>query len=170
MQKLSGALVLFGAWLALTSNGMAIPDQVIRWERIVGVIQPNNLVGSGTGQVTGGGQPWVTTDGRASVDLATGEVRFDLEGLVLVGGNNIGTRAGITQVRGTLVCDTDGSAGSGNSVLVNTPLVDLSAQGDANFAGNVGPLPGVCLTQPDIAFLIRNAGGSWLAAGVVRLP
>jgi hypothetical protein len=55
-------------------------------------------------------------------------------------------------------------------VLVNTPLVDLSLQGDANFSGNVGPLPAVCLTEPDIAFLIRNAGGSWLAAGVVRVP
>jgi|SRR6185369_15233318 hypothetical protein len=170
MRKLSGALVIFVAWLASSSNGLAIPDQVIRWERIVGVIQPGNVVGSGTGAVTGGGQPWVTTDGRASVDLATGDVRFDIEGLVLVGGNSIGTRGTITQVRGTLVCDTNGSAGGGNSVLVNTKLVDLSAQGDASLKDNIGPLPGVCLTEPDIAFLIRNAGGSWLAAGVVRIP
>lgn len=169
MRKLS-FFVVAGAWLALSSNGMAIPDQVIRWEMIVGVIQPNNVVGSGTGAVTGGGQPWVVTDGRASVDLATGDVRFDLEGLVLAGGNSIGTRGTIAQVRGTLVCDTNGSAGGGNSVLVNTPLVDLSLQGDANFSGNVGPLPAVCLSEPDIAFLVRNSGGAWLAAGVVRVP
>ena len=170
MRKLSVFSVVLGVWLALSSNGMAIPDQVIRWERIVGVIQPNNVVGSGTGAVTGGGQPWVVTDGRASVDLATGDVRFDIEGLVLAGGNSIGTRGTIAQVKGTLVCDTNGSAGGGNSVLVNTPLVDLSPQGDADFSGNVGPLPGVCLTEPDIAFLVRNSGGAWLAAGVVRVP
>jgi hypothetical protein len=170
MRKLSVFGALLGVWLASSSNGLAIPAQVIRWERIVGVIQPANVVGSGTGAVTGGGQPWVVTDGRASVDLATGDVRFELEGLVLAGGNSIGTRGTIAQVKGTLVCDTNGSAGSGNSVLVNTPLVDLSLQGDANFSGNVGPLPAVCLTEPDIAFLIRNAGGSWLAAGVVRVP
>jgi hypothetical protein len=172
MHKRSAFRILAGALLVLvlSSNGMAIPDQVIRWERIAGVIQPNNVVGSGTGAVTGGGQPWVVTDGRASVDLATGDVRFDMEGLVLDGGNSIGTRGTIAQVRATLVCDTNGSAGSGNSVLVNAPLVDLSAQGDANFSGNIGPLPGVCLTEPDIAFLIRNAGGAWLAAGVVRVP
>jgi hypothetical protein len=171
MKNLAIFVAILGVWLALSSNGMAIPAQVVRWERIVGIIQAGNVVGSGTGAVTGGGQPWVVTDGRASVDLATGEVRFDIEGLVLAGGNSIGTRGTIAQVRGTLVCDTNGSAGSGNSVLVNTELVDLSLQGDATLQkGNIGPLPGVCLTEPDIAFLIRNSGGAWLAAGVVRVP
>ncbi|HEX9444946.1 MAG TPA: hypothetical protein VGA73_12550, partial [Candidatus Binatia bacterium] len=73
-------------------------------------------------------------------------------------------------VKGTLVCDTNGSAGGGNSELVDTPTVPLSLQGEANFSGNVGPLPAVCLTQPDIAFLIRGASGSWFAAGIVREP
>jgi hypothetical protein len=170
MRKLSAVAALFGAWLASTSNGMAIPSQVVRWESIAGVIQPGNVVGSGTGAVTGGGQPWVATDGRASIDLGSGKLSFEVEGLVLAGGNSIGTPGTTNQVRGTLVCDTDGSAGSGNSVLVDTVLVPLSAQGDAEFSDNVGPLPGVCLTQPDIAFLIRIGSGRWIAAAVVRRP
>jgi hypothetical protein len=39
---------------------------------------------------------------------------------------------------GTLVCDTDGSAsGQKNSVIVDTPLVDLDDEGDAQFNGRV---------------------------------
>ncbi|HEY1373514.1 MAG TPA: hypothetical protein VGH50_13665 [Candidatus Binatia bacterium] len=163
---LSAALVasLFG------STVIAIPDREVRWDGIVGVIQTGNVVGSGTGAVTGAGQPWVVTDGRAEVDVSDGDLRFEVEGLVLAGGNSIGTRGTNAQVRGTLVCDTNGSAGGGNSVLVDTPLVALSAQGDAQFSGNVGPLPTVCATEPDIAFLIRSTGGNWFAAAVVREP
>ena len=70
-------------------------------------------------------------------------------------------------MKGTLVCDTNGSAGGGK--LVDTDLVDLDAQGAASFAGNVGPLPVAC-SEPDIAFVIRTAGGSWIAHGAVRRP
>jgi hypothetical protein len=35
----------------------------------------------------------------------------------------------VVQVKGTLVCDTNGSAGGGNSVIVDTPLVDLDEDG-----------------------------------------
>ena len=55
------------------------------------------------------------------------------------------------------------------STLVDTPLVTLSAQGDARFKGNVGALPAACTTQPNIAFLIRTGGGAWLASGMVRV-
>ena len=156
-------------WLIALSAGTA-QAQEVSWEQIIGIIQAGNLVGSGTGQVTGGGQPWSTTGGEAEVDLATGDVQFEVQGLVLAGGNAIGTRATVSQVRGTLVCDTDGSGGGGNSTLVNTPLVPLSPQGDAEFSGNVGPLPAACVNQPDIAFLIRIPAGRWIANGAVRTP
>jgi hypothetical protein len=70
-------------------------------------------------------------------------------------------------VKGTLVCDTDGSASRGNSVLVDTPLVDLDDQGNARFDGLIGPLPSACTTEPDIAFLIRVGAGRWIANGTV---
>jgi hypothetical protein len=153
-----------------SSTVIAIPAREVRWDALVGVIQTGNVVGSGTGAVTGAGQPWVVTGGRAEVDLSDGDLRFEVEGLVLAGGNSVGTRGTNAQVRGTLVCDTNGSAGGGNSVLVDTPLVALSAQGEAEFSGNLGSLPAVCTTEPDIAFLIRSAGGNWFAAGIVREP
>jgi hypothetical protein len=157
--------------------------QEVRWERIIGIQQPSDLVGVGTGQITGGA-PWETTDGEARVNLQTGRVRFRVEGLVLAVGSAgngaltglpIGTPAGVTQIKGTLVCDVNGSAGGGNSVLVDTPAVPLSAQGDAQFSGTVGPLPAVCSSEPDIAFVLRIVqpvafADRWIAAGAVRIP
>ena len=61
---------------------------------------------------------------------------------------------------------TDGSASGLNSILVDTPLVDLSDEGDAQFHGSVCALPAVCASEPDIAFLIR-AGTKWIANGTV---
>jgi hypothetical protein len=157
-----------GSWL-LPSISRAEPP-VVQWENIIGIIQAGNLVGSGAGQVTGGAQPWSTKEGFAKVNLNTGKVRFLVEGLVFAGGNSIGTPGPVVQVRGTLVCDTDGSAGDGDSVLVNTPLVDLDEQGGAKFVGVLGPLPEVCQAEPDLAFLIRTGGGNWIANGAVRKP
>src|SRR5262249_15907458 len=62
----------------------------VEWKQIVGIIQPGNTVGSGTGLVTGGGQPWTTTGGSAEVNLASGRLQFQVQGLVLAGGNAIG--------------------------------------------------------------------------------
>ncbi len=103
-----------------------------------------------------------------AVNLASGDLHFAVRGLVLAGGNFIGTRADVAQVRGTLVCDTTGSA-NGNSALVDTDLVPLSVQGNARFRGNVGPLPDACLNSPNIAFLIRSPRGLWIANGSVRV-
>ncbi len=159
---------LMAGWLVPTSS-MA-QSQSVLWDDIIGIIQAGNLVGSGTGQVAGGGQPWSTKQGFAKVNLRKGMVKFLVQGLVLAGGNGIGTAGAIDQVKGTLVCDTDGSAGGGNSVLVDTELVPLSDQGDAEFVGDVGPLPEACLNEPDIAFLIRIEAGRWIANGAVRKP
>jgi hypothetical protein len=107
--------------------------------------------------------------------LDTGEIQFSVKGLVLAGGNPIGTRADITAVKATLVCDTNGSAGGGNSTLVQTAAVPLSLDGDAHFSGNIGSLPAVCGSEADLAFLVRIAevngvavNGPWIAFGAVR--
>ena len=163
---LTGGFIVF--WLFPASVMAASPN--VLWDDIIGIIQAGNVVGLGTGHVTGGGQPWSTKQGNARVNLETGKVEFLVQGLVLAGGNSIGTPGPVTEVKGTLVCDTDGSAGGGNSVLVDTDLVPLDAQGDAQFVGDVGDLPPVCLTEPDIAFLIRTSGGAWIANGSVRKP
>lgn len=164
------ALVLVGAIAlqpGLRANAQA-NDGCLRWKEIIGIIQTGNTVGSGTGKVTGGLFPWHTTRGKAAVNLATGDLHFVVRGLVFAGGNSIGTRADVAQVKGTLVCDTLGSA-TGNSTLVDTDFVPLSLEGDARFSGNVGPLPDACLNSPNIAFLIRSQLGFWIANGSVRV-
>lgn len=81
-------------------------------------------------------------------------------------GNSIGNTGTVAQIKGTLVCDTNGSASGGNSILVDTPLVDLDDEGDAHFSGKVA-IPAVCVSEPDIAFLIRVGSGRWIGNGTV---
>ena len=164
-----GVLLLLAV---VTASG---EDPVVRWRQVVGIIQAGNVVGSGTGAIAGGFLPWTTTLSGARVNLATGQIQFLVKGLVLAGGNGIGTRGDITAVKGILVCDTNGSAGGGNSTLVQTAAVPLSSDGDANFTGRVGSLPAVCSSEPDLAFLLRIAevngvpvNGPWIANGAVR--
>jgi hypothetical protein len=158
--------VAAGALLATALASPAAADgnnSRVRWKTIIGIIQAGNLVGG----IGGGGQPWSTLGGDARVDLSSGRIDFEVRGLVLAGGNTIGTRAGIAQVKGTLVCDP----GATDQAIVDTPAVDLSLTGDAEFDGNVGPIPAVC-TPNNTAFLVRIAatapGDRWLANGAVR--
>jgi len=159
------SLVLGAGAIAQTAN--AAPGDSLRWQSVIGIAQANNIVGTGAGAVTGGGQPWSASGGHVSVDPYTGKIDFDVNGLVNAGGNAIGTPGAVVQVKGTLVCDTNGSASGGTtSILVDTPLVDLSEAGDAHFHGTVGALPAQCVNEPDVAFLIR-AGSRWIANGTL---
>ena len=137
--------------------------QSTTWFRIVGVITApgvQNMVGN----IQSGGFPWTTTSGTATVNFTSGAVAFNVEGLVLVGGPSSGTPDGVTSVKGTLVCN----AGATDQVIIDTPVVPLNPQGDAAFNGNFGTaLPPSCINNP--LFLIRVAGGAWIATGAVRL-
>ena len=167
---LSKAMILsaLGATF-ISGTALANNDDVLKWQSVIGIIQGGNTVGSGTGAVTSNGQPWSALGGQVRVDPDTGRIDFRVNGLVFAGGNSIGTPGTVAQVKGTIVCDTNGSASSpvGNSVFVDTPLVDLSEDGDAEFHGTVGPLPAVCSTEPDVAFLIRTASGKWIGNATV---
>jgi len=153
--------------VAVGPNASADPGATVHWQSVVGIIQANNVVGTGAGAVTGAPGPWSALGGHANVNLNKGQVEFSIRGLVLAGGNSIGTPGAVLQIKGTLVCDANGSAPGGVSVLVDTPLVDLDDEGNARFDGNVGPLPAVCGSEPDLAFLIRTSGGRWIASGAV---
>jgi hypothetical protein len=144
--------------LAMAAPSRADDSDVVHWQTVVGLIQAGNVVGN----INGGTQPWSTNGGEAGVNLRTGEVGFRVRGLVFAGGNTIGTPGTINQVKGTLLCD----AGATNTT-VDTPLVSLSATGDASFSGNVGPIPEIC-TSSNVAFLVRLGAGRWIANGAVR--
>jgi hypothetical protein len=159
---------------------IAVPgvvSQTASWKQIVGIIPVGNVVGSGTETVPGGFLPWTTTGGNAHINLQNGEIEFQVRGLVFAGGSptiTIGTPGPVTAVKGVLICDNNGSASGGNAVLVETSSVPLSATGDARFSGQIGPLPDVCASETDIAFVIRASAfggqateGPWIANGAV---
>jgi hypothetical protein len=158
-----GALLL----VAIASPSQADDSGFVRWKKIIGVAQANNPVGN-TNTVTGGGQPWSTLDGDVVVNLNDGFVYFEVRGLVLAGGNSIGTPGPVTNVVGTLLC---GLAAGETTAIISTSPVPLSAQGNAEFYGSFSSSTTSC-SATDVAFLlVANAvGGPWIGNGAVRVP
>ncbi len=133
--------------------------QSVKWRTVIGIMQAGNPVAG----ITGGGQPWSTLGGQTSINLSSGAVQFEVRGLVLAGGDTIGTPGAINQVKGTLVCVTGATP-----TVMDTPLVPLSARGDAEFDGSFGPIPTTCTTT-NMLFLIRIGANRWIANGAVRI-
>ena len=148
-----------GSALLISAAATPAAAESVKWRTVIGIIQANNVVAG----IGGGGQPWSTLGGEASVNLSTGRVDFEVRGLVLAGGDTIGTPGAINQVKGTLVC-----VNGATPVVIDTPLVTLNARGDAEFAGSVGPIPSTC-TATNVAFLVRIGAGRWIANGAVRI-
>jgi len=175
---LIGICVAFGATAAQAEN------KHVKWERILGVIVPGTASG-GLNFVAGVpsvGLSWAVTRGKAKVNLDTGRIKFDVEGLVLraappppvIGAPSpvIGVPSPlVTMVKGTVVCNSTGAADAAE--FGDTAAVPLSAQGEAEFHGTVTlALPSVC---ENVAFLIRVADSNflfdrWIAHGAVRKP
>jgi len=165
--------------LSSTPSSFADDVNVVQWEQIIGLAAPGTGIG---GSVVGGVQPitfpWTAHDGKAWVHLGTGQIKFNVSGLVLATSTPlavVGTIGVTTQVKGTLVCNGLSTA---LSTVVDSPSVPLDPQGNASFVGNVA-IPNDCMVTPDkLAFLVRvaEAPGNpflvnrWIAAGVVRTP
>jgi hypothetical protein len=159
--------------LVMSASAFAQNNNIVRWQQITGVITApgvDNPVGgttdangNKTNQIHSGAGPWTTRGGSASVNLATGEGSFDVEGLVLNGGNASGTPGPINSVVGTLVCHP----GTASQAILDTAAVELSPQGNAegSFRLNV---PAGCASP---VFLIRipQAGLRWIATGAVPI-
>ena len=58
--------------------------------------------------VAPGGQPWVIRRFQATVK-ENGDIRAEGKGLLLAGGNNIGTKDAVAKVLATLFCSNDGN-------------------------------------------------------------
>jgi hypothetical protein len=158
-----GALLLVG----IASPSQADDSGFVRWKKIIGLEQANNVVGNPPNTVTGGGQPWSTLDGEVEVSLSDGGVEFDVRGLTLAGGNSIGTPDGVANILGTLVC---GLMPGETTTVSDTNPVPLSAQGNAQFLGSFNSSTAGC-SATDVAFLVRNAAnGAWIGNGAVRIP
>ena len=185
LRLFSASMASLVMMLGLTLSAVQAQAATIKWGNIVGTAVFGDVVGVGSGQIDGAA-PWNTTKGTASVNLQNRQVTFNVQGLVLAVGSapalrlfglGIGTSAGVTEVKGTLVCNVDGTVeASGNSVSVDTGSVALSLQGNAQFEGSFSFIPAACKSAPDdTAFLIRIVQPSadadlYIAFGAVLVP
>jgi hypothetical protein len=109
------------------------------------------------------GQIWVIRDLDARIDIY-GHIRVHGSGLLLAGGNGIGTGAGL-KVFATLFCGPAATATASSSSATG---VALESDGDFSIDDVLSPEPpDPCL---DPVLLIRATFGSqpWFAAGIVR--
>jgi len=172
-------ILAFGLIVAAAGAAQDEGGAKVAWLRIVGIVQPEGIVGRPPGgascevgvECVGGTiAPWTVANGSAEVNLHNGDVTFTVSGLVLAGDpsfTTIGTPGVVTMVKGTFVCN---DTAPGAPELVDTDAVALNARGDARFHGRVD-LPDSCADEPeDIAFLIRIADVSDPAgAGLIDL-
>ena len=158
--------------LGLGSSLLAKDDNSLRFDGGIGVIPVSNVTVNADGSVTvsrnivrtvnPAGQIWVIDALKA--DVRGDEIRVRGRGLLLGGGNNIGTNAGAS-VFATLAC---GQAAP--FTLHSTPggvnAVPLDANGDFEINDVLTPAPPMECASP--VLLIRSAGGAWFAAGILE--
>ena len=136
------------------SSGVAIPPTLPTAATVESVNR--NIVRT----VQPPGQIWVIADLRADVKT-DGRIKVRGRGLLLGGGNNIGTNAG-QSVFATLICEAAAPFTLRNTATSGVPL---DANGDFRIDDVLAPTPGDCASP---VLLIRNLGGAWFAAGIVN--
>ena len=164
MKKVLAVLFLF-ALCSAVAFAIDNDDSVVRWKSIVGVITSPGVDAPVAG-IHAGATAWTVKSGRARVNLSTGFSSFEVEALNINSTNSTGTPGPITSVTGTLVCN----AGTATQAILDTAPVSLSAQGDAEFSGQIAGIPAVCGNP---LFLVRiaapaGAAGRWIATGTDR--
>lgn len=155
------------AALSLAAFSYAVPagaqERLVRFDGGIGVItvtgntqatiRPNVVRG-----VNPGGQPWVIESLRADV-RDDGMIRVDGRGLLLAGGDNIGTN-GNQSVHARLFCGT---------VPHNSGTVPLEDDGDFRIDGQLSPVPPAECVSPVLLIVSGEApGGNWFAAGIPK--
>jgi hypothetical protein len=158
-QTISLFLVLFFVVAAVAADGSS--DKLAVFNGGIGVI-PGGIGVPASNIVRGvnpPGQIWTIREFAAEV-RADGRIRAAGRGLLLAGGNAIGSNAN-QSVRATLMCANDG-----NIQHSTATLVALDPNGD--FVIDEVAAPAVPATCTSPVLLIRNAGGAWFAAGIPR--
>jgi hypothetical protein len=154
---LSACLLSVALSFALSANAQS---PLVRFDGGIGVVPvragpaPNTVRG-----VNPGGQPWVIA--RLTVDVKTdGRISVDGRGLLLGGGDNIGTN-GNQSVRARLFCGA-------SLVSSDSAVVPLEPNGDFRIDGVLAPVPPTPCTTP-VLLIVSGANGNWFAAGIPRL-
>jgi hypothetical protein len=152
--------------VALAGSASAQDDDALEFRGGIGVI-PVTGVANGTVSlnVVRGvlpGAPWRIAALEAQV-RPDGRIKVVGRGLLLASGNGMGTNAG-QSVHATLFCGPAASATAHNSTLAG---VALQPDGSFRIDDVLTPLPPTLCATP--VLLIRNVGGVWFAAGILKL-
>ena len=107
-----------------------------------------------------GAGPWRIDELKAVV-YTSGRIRVKGRGLLLASTDSIGTNAG-QSVFATLICEAAAPFVEHNTTFT----VPLAANGDFRIDDVLTSVPATC---PSPVLLIRNTGGVWFAAGVLKL-
>ena len=162
----------FAFFLALVAPLAAADDSLVKFKSGIGVIPVSSGVVPPTlptaesvnrnivRTVQPPGQIWVIADLTADVKT-DGRIKVRGRGLLLGGGNSIGTNAG-QSVFATLICEAAAPFTLRNTAPAGVPL---DANGDFRIDDVLTPAPADCASP---VLLIRNLGGAWFAAGIVN--
>jgi hypothetical protein len=172
MKSTSGfALFLLLSLAPLTGAGYNDRDNtLVRFKGGIGVDPISNVTVSGSTTtvspntvrgISPAGQIWRIADLAATVNV-DGRIRLSGRGLLLAGGNGIGTNGG-QSVLATLFCGPAASASSSSSSLTGVPL---EVDGDFTINDALSPAPPNPCATP--VLLIQTTGGThpWFAAGI----
>lgn len=110
-----------------------------------------------------GGRAWVIKSLEARI-TRSGNISVEGEGLLLAGGDGIGTIGAVTRVVATLFCGEPATATASNS-----PPARLKANGDFEIYGKLDFNPSGRCVQPVLLIRNVNAQGdptAWFAAGI----
>jgi len=109
-----------------------------------------------------GGAPWRIGSLRADIDVS-GRINVVGRGLLLAGGNGIGTNGGQI-VRALLLCAATPTRAA-SSHATNPDGVALAANGDFRIDDALSPAPASCASP--ILLIVNVPGGRWFAAGIL---
>ena len=170
LKKVSAFAVCLGVAFPLAAMA---DDSLVKFKAGIGVIPVSSASGAanpdGTSPnvirnvvrgVNPPGQIWVIADLRADIK-ADGRVKVRGKGLLLGGGNGIGSNGGQT-VHATLICEA-----APPFTPHDTKGVALEANGDFRIDDLLSPAPPSVCASP--VLLIRNTSGLWFAAGILDL-
>ena len=166
-------MVLMGGSFA---SSVVADDKLVRFRGAIGDIPVSNVAGTANPDgtvpnvirnvvrlVNPAGQIWVISDLRADVKV-DGRIRVDGRGLLLGGGNAIGTN-GNASVFATLICEATPPFTQFSTNITGVPL---AANGDFRIDDVLMPAPPAQCGSP--VLLIRVApSGAWFAAGIPKV-
>src|SRR4051812_10295785 len=166
-------VVLMGGSFA---SSIIADDKLVRFRGAIGDIPVANVAGTPNPDgsfsdvirnivrgINPAGQIWVISDFKADVKV-DGRIRVDGRGLLLGGGNAIGTN-GNASVFATLICEATPPF---TQFSTNNTGVPLAANGDFEIDDVLAPAPPAQCGSP--VLLIRvTPSGAWFAAGIPKL-